>query len=60
MSKIVHALLAGKPLCNFSDSVPAQWPHGHIWTTIKHAESITCPSCKKEAERIRKNWEEKG
>ena len=42
---VVHLLEHGRPLCNFSDKVPRDWPPGHRWVAREHLEEITCPRC---------------
>ncbi len=49
-SQTVHALLYGQPLCGFSDTVPANWPEGHVWTYVADIKNITCASCKARAQ----------
>lgn len=50
-AEIVHALLSGSPLCNFSNEVPANWPARHTFTSVQHTDEITCPGCKAAAQR---------
>ncbi len=51
-NQIVHALLHGLPLCEFSIDVPAKWPPGHQWTEIRDIGNINCTGCKRKAEMI--------
>lgn len=30
----VHLLRQGKPLCHFTDKIPALWPNGHKWARL--------------------------
>lgn len=46
---IVHGLLAGLPLCRFTDEVPRDWPEGHVWTELGDTEHMTCAECKSRA-----------
>lgn len=42
----VHILIAGFPICGFSDKVPAEWPAGHKWVGVEDRDQATCPSCR--------------
>jgi len=52
---IVHALLAGKTLCQrlppnlLADKMPCDWPEGHLWTYVEDLDNITCEECKNQA-----------
>ncbi len=52
ISLTVHALLEGRPLCGFSNEIPALWPSGHIWTEPSDLKGITCKDCKHEAQKM--------
>ncbi len=45
MAPAVHALRFGKPLCGFTQRVPAAWPNAHLWTSAEDIENITCADC---------------
>ncbi len=52
----VHIVLHGEALCGFYKGVlPKDWPYGHIWTDIKDAKNVNCPSCKRLVEKMRKS-----
>ena len=47
---IVHGLMAGSPLCGFTQAKPVDWPVGNIWVDVAlAAEKITCLGCKRVA-----------
>ena len=48
---IVHGLVSGLPLCDFTDNIPLCWPLGHSGTEGTDPASMTCTNCK----RIAKN-----
>ena len=49
----VHVLLAGLPLCGFSDALPRDWPGGHAWVHggEDEIEMVTCALCRRLAEQ---------
>ena len=49
----VHVLHEGRPLCGFSNDVPANWPGGHLWVGIKDVEDSTCAGCKSKAQELK-------
>ena len=49
---IVHALVAGRLLCGFSDKDPVDWPPEHSWTDVSDSEHISCPDCVAKAAAI--------
>lgn len=48
----VHVVWGGRPLCNFTDKIPEEWPETEFWTRVDELHNITCPTCKTQAERI--------
>ena len=50
----VHCLLYGRPLCGFSNTVPAEWAPGNVWAGLEDADKVTCRTCKERAEAINK------
>jgi len=48
---VVHALWGGFALCGFADTVPMNWPDGHVWVPPCRLEDITCAPCKQEAQK---------
>jgi hypothetical protein len=47
---IIHILVRGLPICNFSYELPCNWPIGHKWVRAEEYNEATCPSCKKISE----------
>lgn len=53
----IHALWNGKPMCNFSQVLPADWPTNHVWhgasewpppiDNIKAEDARLCESCER-------------
>lgn len=41
----IHILRHGLPFCRFSNEIPAKWPTGHVWTSVR-AES-SCEGCRR-------------
>lgn len=49
MTRVVHLLAQGSPLCGFMRGVPSEWPVGHVWVSAfdKHQVKLaTCTGCK--------------
>lgn len=45
---LVHALLAGQPLCGFTSETPDKWPAGNSWVAFSgFAPGVTCGKCKR-------------
>lgn len=46
-SVTVHGLRGGFALCGFADTVPMNWPDGHIWVDPRfYPNDIDCPGCR--------------
>lgn len=52
-TKIIHALFGGVTLCGDLQGLPNTWPNNHIWTYKEDVKNISCPKCKKEAEKLK-------
>jgi uncharacterized protein (DUF3820 family) len=40
---IIHSLMTGQPLCQFSSLPPNHWPEGHLWSADK--STVNCSGC---------------
>jgi hypothetical protein len=53
MNLVVHILLHGFPLCQFTAAVPREWPRDHKWVGVDDVADATCPGCLKAVEDAR-------
>lgn len=49
---VKHAVRGGRPLCNFTDKLPANWPRGHEPRAYWLKDQITCTLCRRAIEDL--------
>lgn len=45
MTRVVHLLSQGSPLCGFMRGVPSEWPPGHVWVSAFDEHQVKLATC---------------
>lgn len=51
---LVHVLIGGYALCNFTPAVPGDWPPGHKWVHQGDVDAATCDKCRRTLESVKR------
>ena len=45
MTRVVHLLAHGAPVCGFMRGVPSEWPEGHVWVSAFDPHQVKLATC---------------